>query len=112
MYDAVGRQLAGQRDMLGERRQRIEREGVLERDSESLRSAQSLLKKFERERERAKHGIDADRKTYEVWLGTLASQINDWQLKKMPELPDYEKYGTRSAMAALLHTASDVIDSD
>ena len=102
--------IGARRGFLGEQIERERRKGVVEAAGYSLREAGSRLQVGAARRKVAKAGIEAQQKTYEVWLGDTARQINQWQLEQLPTLPDYEGQGTRSALSTLLNIASEVID--
>ena len=117
VYGAEARLIGGQaaelgarRGFLGERIEREARKGRIEATGYSLREAGSRLQAGEAGRRAQKARIKGLSKTYEVWLGDTARQINRWQMEQLPTLPDYEGQGTRSAMATLLNIASEVID--
>lgn len=100
----------GRYGLMGEHVERERRKGAVEVAGFSLREAGSRLQAGAAERTKAKAGIQAQKQTYEVWLGDTARKINQWQLEQLPKLPDYEGQGTRSALSSLLNIASEIID--
>ena len=97
-------------EFLGERVERERRAGAEEAGGLSLQQAQARLQQFAARRVKAKDEIEAQKQTYEVWLGTMAKQLTDWKLKSLPALPDYEGMGTRTALSMAIRTAADLID--
>ena len=109
-HEALIRQVGARRGFVDEQIERTRRAGALEAAAHSLAGAQARLSKFGAERDKAKSDIERRKKTYEVNLGHMASQIAAWQLKKLPSLPDYEGMGTRSALAMAMRTAAGLVD--
>ena len=107
---AEEQELMGRRALLGDERERVRREGAIATAGYSLKRSEAQLGQWRADVSAAKHRIASDEQKYQVWLGTTAQQINQWQLKNIPELPDYDTMGTRSAMSALINTFAEVLD--
>ena len=94
----------------GQASERLRRGELVQRAGYSLQEASSTLRAKGAAITREKAITSGDKASYDVWLGTTARQINDWQLKNLPSLPDYEGMSARAAMGAVMRTAAEVID--
>ena len=97
---------------LYEGKERMRREGLVEQAGLSLQEARAKLGKGAAKRTAARAGIAAQERTYEEQLGSMAEQIQEWQLKQLPSLPDYEAMGTRNALSMVFRTVADLADDD
>ena len=102
--------LEGRRWLNEEQKARVKREGAVEQAGLSLQEARAKLGAGAARRTAAKAGIAAQERTYEVQLQSQAQQVMDWQLKHLPDLPDYEAMGTRNALSMIARTAADLAE--